>query len=290
MYRKGKSLMEFTPLGIKNRLAEKMWCVPIFRALVISALLHLLLFTVVTVVVEPAGKLNFYPTVSFLGSILNRESVSLVKETPHHFRINPALSSEVSSYSRKSGIKPARVKIAVFKIKRHSWDKKLPAKYLRRNAAQTPLNYFQRSLLVPVRVMRLGDVFTKKHNSPKLSAQANAIYFPKRSRKLTLIHLRAKKRTKSATNISWNSPYPRDILYKPPLPEYHLWMDEAEGDFKVEFEFLVSPQGRVIAVKKLTSSGLPGIDTQAMRYLKKWQFAPSPKEQWGRIRLNFELR
>ncbi len=299
----------FTPLEIKNRLMgyynalkskrrpysnikASLWSpkgdlslTGLTKALAISALLHLLLFTMVSVIVEPTLKLTHSPSVSFLGSILNRESVSPVKETHHRFRIKPArvnpatppflLYRETAKQERAGSY---RVKIAVFKIKRTSLDKKFPINPVRTPPFPTAKQYYK--------VRKSGangvkpeTIFHKPKQQPKYSG-----------RKIAFVYLRARKQSKGVANIFWNPPYQRDILHQPPLPEYHLWTDRTESDFHLEFEFLVSPQGRVIAVKKLTSSGLPEIDAQAMRYLKKWQFVPSPREQWGRIRLNFKLR
>lgn len=317
-------------------------------ALAASSLLHLLLFTAVTIIVEPTFESTLYPKVVFLGPILNQDTVSSVSLT-HKLSVPP----KVASYSFRR--KPVRIikRVSFFRFQRKlvgNERSKIPTlfssrivkgvniqtilsksgeqvKYPRRDSAQIFLNSFQRSL-IKLENMLIGD-----DNSPKLSAQANALYFPKRLKKVTFLRIRAKKRVsskpstfesleanekylhrrlrlseitykskslyfpkqskkefESAANIFWNSPYRRGVLYEPPLPEDHLQDGRARGDFNLEFDFLVSPQGRIVSVKKLTSSGFSEIDAQAIRYLKKWRFAPSSREQWGRIKLNFKLR
>ena len=212
----------------------------VIKALLISALAHLLLFAMVTVVVEPSTKLTFYPKVAFLGSILNRESVS-PRRLPS------------SSASRPKSARINIKEITLLKIKRVSSAKKFP--------------------------LRPELTSHKSRQQPEYSG-----------RKMVFVRLRAKKENRGTANISWKYPYQRDILYQPSLPEYHLWVDRTGGDFSLELEFLVSLQGRITTVKKLTSSGFSEIDAQAVRYLKKWQFVPSSAEQWGRIKLNFKLR
>ncbi|MDD5310342.1 MAG: energy transducer TonB [Candidatus Omnitrophica bacterium] len=93
----------------------------------------------------------------------------------------------------------------------------------------------------------------------------------------------------------------REVIYKPELPTNLRWdeslgvdLDRLGNKFSVKLKFLVSPEGRVGAVERLSSSGHPTVDIIAMRYLKEWQFAPlkaaGPKEeQWGTVRLNFSL-
>lgn len=234
-------------LKATERLMEYRREFSVSKALLISALAHLLLFAMVTVVVEPLVKSTFYPRVAFLGSILSRESVS-----PERLPSKEGEWVEGASYALWP--KSARIKeIALFKIKRASPAKKFP--------------------------MRPELTSRKSRRQPEYSG-----------REVGFFRLRARKENRGTANISWGYPYQRDILYQPSLPEYHLWVDRTGGNFSLELEFLVSPQGRIARVKKLTSSGFSEIDAQVVRYLKKWQFVPSPAEQWGRVKLNFKLR
>lgn len=93
----------------------------------------------------------------------------------------------------------------------------------------------------------------------------------------------------------------REVIYKPELPAYLRWdeslgvdLDRLGNAFSVGLRFLVSPEGKVESVERLSSSGHPTVDIIAMRYLKEWQFAPlkaggSKEEQWGSVKLNFSL-
>jgi len=93
----------------------------------------------------------------------------------------------------------------------------------------------------------------------------------------------------------------RDVMYKPELPTRLRWdeslgvdLDRLGNKFSVKLKFLVSPEGKVGSVERVSSSGHPTVDIIAMRYLKEWQFAPlkaagSREEQWGTVILNFSL-
>ncbi len=93
----------------------------------------------------------------------------------------------------------------------------------------------------------------------------------------------------------------REVMYKPELPASLRWdeslgvdFDRLGNIFSVALKFLVSPEGKVESVERLSSSGHPTVDIIAIRYLKEWQFAPlksgNPKEkQWGIVKLDFSL-
>lgn len=93
----------------------------------------------------------------------------------------------------------------------------------------------------------------------------------------------------------------REVIYKPALPEYLKWdeglgvdLDRLGNRFSIELKFLVSPEGKVISVERISSSGHPTVDLVGMRYLKGWQFAPlkderAKGEQWGTVKLSFSL-
>lgn len=89
----------------------------------------------------------------------------------------------------------------------------------------------------------------------------------------------------------------REVIYKPELPAYLRWdeglgvdLDRLGNIFSIELKFLVSPEGKVESIERLSSSGHPTVDLVGMRYLKGWQFAPlKAGEQWGTVKLNFSL-
>lgn len=287
------------------------------KALVISTLLHLLLFIMVSVVVAPSLKLTFYPTVSFLGSILNQDSVFPTALANKKLRSSrQSLGANVRTHSlpqraqvrgssgwneipnheleAKAGEAPPSFqrepvyikKTVFFKVRRISFNKKfqIEPEAIFNKSRQQP-KYLGRNRALPepsaFRIIdEAGRYAYKKVQPSRIVCTSDVIQFTGRLKK---------QPPKDMVDIFWSSPYPRDIIYKPPLPKDRLWTDGTKGDFHLEFEFLISPQGKITVLKKLTSSGVSEVDARAVRYLKKWQFAPSPREQWGRIRLNFEF-
>ena len=83
----------------------------------------------------------------------------------------------------------------------------------------------------------------------------------------------------------------REVLYKPIRPKLPAWII-ARSPFKMELEFIVSPQGEVKKIVPVVSSGDAEIDLLGIRYLRNWRFVPllqaSSKEQNGRIKLIFD--
>jgi len=86
----------------------------------------------------------------------------------------------------------------------------------------------------------------------------------------------------------------REILSKPPLPEYPKWAEEMGMDFDIELKFSVSPLGEVKNTQVVVSSGYPEVDLLGTTYLKRWNFLPLQagprKEEWGVIKLHFRLK
>ena len=71
----------------------------------------------------------------------------------------------------------------------------------------------------------------------------------------------------------------RQILFKPPTPvvnrAFQVGKVPSKGEkFQIKLRFLVSPDGKVVFIEKVKSCGYPDIDLVAIRYMKKWQFAP----------------
>ena len=86
----------------------------------------------------------------------------------------------------------------------------------------------------------------------------------------------------------------RRVMYKPALPAYPKWAEEAGLVFDLTLKFSVNQVGEVMLVETLVSSGYPQIDATGMRYLKNWLFNPlSPGyktiTQWGKINIKFRL-
>lgn len=83
----------------------------------------------------------------------------------------------------------------------------------------------------------------------------------------------------------------RTLYYFPALPELPKWVDPKEVRSNLELRFWVSPEGKVISVDKMTSSGDPTVDLIGMRYLRRWQFNPkrTAGEEWGTVTLRFTV-
>ncbi len=90
----------------------------------------------------------------------------------------------------------------------------------------------------------------------------------------------------------------RQILFKPSTPvvnrAFQIGKAPSKGEkFQIKLKFLVSPEGKVVFIEKMKSCGYPDIDLIAIRYMKKWQFAPlapdRPKKNQEGIML-FELK
>jgi len=86
----------------------------------------------------------------------------------------------------------------------------------------------------------------------------------------------------------------RKLLYKPELPVKHILPTEFESDSSVTVKFKISRHGFVEGPECITSSGSSEIDQMALRYIRKWQFAPvedvSEPAQEGMVRVVFDVR
>lgn len=83
----------------------------------------------------------------------------------------------------------------------------------------------------------------------------------------------------------------RILYYRPSLPKLPRWIDPPKGTTHLKLRFWVSPQGKVVHVERMTSSGDPTLDTIGIRYLRRWQFNPKriQEEEWGMVTLRFPL-
>jgi len=84
----------------------------------------------------------------------------------------------------------------------------------------------------------------------------------------------------------------RQILFRPPFPEYPEWQHyQLKGNYAV-FEVCVLGDGLAGQVINVKTCGNPEIDAVLARYLRKWRFAPSSeqKEQWQRIKLTLDVK
>lgn len=92
----------------------------------------------------------------------------------------------------------------------------------------------------------------------------------------------------------------RRVLFKPTVPVinrvFRTGKVPSKGEkFQVQLKFLVSPVGDVVFIEKMKSCGYPDIDLEAIRYMKKWQFAPleasrAKRDQEGIMLLELEAQ
>ena len=81
----------------------------------------------------------------------------------------------------------------------------------------------------------------------------------------------------------------RMIIYKPDLDKVTVLPSDFNSDYSATIKFKISSEGFVKYTECIISSGFPEIDRAATRYVRKWQFVPSPEDdQEGIIRVSFK--
>ena len=81
----------------------------------------------------------------------------------------------------------------------------------------------------------------------------------------------------------------RLIIYKPDLNKVTILPSDFNSDFNANIKFKISREGFVKYAECVTSSGFPEIDHAEIRYVRKWQFVPNPKDdQEGVVRVSFK--
>ena len=81
----------------------------------------------------------------------------------------------------------------------------------------------------------------------------------------------------------------RVIVYKPDMEKVVMLPSDFSSDFSSTVKFMISRDGFVKYAECVISSGFPEIDREAVRYIRKWQFAPEAEDnQEGVIRVSFE--
>ncbi|MBU1148006.1 MAG: energy transducer TonB [Candidatus Omnitrophica bacterium] len=76
----------------------------------------------------------------------------------------------------------------------------------------------------------------------------------------------------------------RLLLYKPDLPKLPFLLS---GFYEAVIRFIVSKDGIVKYPECIVSSGSSEIDQLAIRYIRRWQFAPHDQDQEGVVRVKF---
>ena len=81
----------------------------------------------------------------------------------------------------------------------------------------------------------------------------------------------------------------RMVIYKPDLDKVTVFPSDFNSDYSANIKFKISREGFVKYAECVTSSGFPEIDQAATRYIRKWQFVPSPEDnQEGIVRVSFK--
>ena len=84
----------------------------------------------------------------------------------------------------------------------------------------------------------------------------------------------------------------RMVLYRPDLPRLSIIPSGFSSDYSVSIRFRISKHGFVENPECFISSGSSVIDQIAIRYIRRWQFAPqdesSKRPQEGMVRVNLE--
>ncbi|MFH1594330.1 MAG: energy transducer TonB [Candidatus Omnitrophota bacterium] len=78
----------------------------------------------------------------------------------------------------------------------------------------------------------------------------------------------------------------REIIFKPDGPTVPRGLYSDVDTYTVRLKFFISNNGIVYDVEPVVSSGSPGIDLEALRFLKRWRFSPDnlenkDKSAWG---------
>jgi len=76
----------------------------------------------------------------------------------------------------------------------------------------------------------------------------------------------------------------RTLLYKPDLPKLPFLLS---GLYEATLRFIVSKDGIVRDPECIASSGSSEIDQLAIRYIRRWQFAPHDQNQEGIVKIKF---
>ena len=80
----------------------------------------------------------------------------------------------------------------------------------------------------------------------------------------------------------------RIITYKPDLDKITVLPSDFSSDFNSSVKFRISKDGFVKYAECVISSGVPEIDLAAIRYVRRWQFAPNTEDdQEGIVRVSF---
>lgn len=66
----------------------------------------------------------------------------------------------------------------------------------------------------------------------------------------------------------------REIIFKPPLPQYPEWRQQEEKGAFAIFKIYISADGLVEHSICMQGSGNPEIDAALARYIRRWRFAP----------------
>lgn len=210
------------------------------RAFIISFLWHLFCFFAVTIIIVPVGiKPQGSSEVSFIGSILDEHSFY------REFR-NLHLRSDSSSPALNKFLFPDNEKIASRRLERYSDAEH----FLKVKPYKVSIDeILEVEKILPAGISK-GPLLKSADRDFEIEGEARE----------------------------------RTVLLKPPFPVYQSLLSKTQEDIigeycKVRLKIVITPEGRVKSVEKLASSGSPEIDLMAIRYVKKWSFAPLKPDQ-----------
>lgn len=209
----------------------------------ISLLWHLFWMCIVFVVIVPKG-MDFvkFPTVSFLGPVLEQDSVTVQEQ-----------NSDINRFSTffKKDFEPLDIpKVEV----------DIPEKFQPDDVEKID--------------MPINELFADAKLEAKPEILEESIEYDFK------------------TPVEAGPLQQRRILEKGSLPNYNKWAVKEARGFNIRFKLWVSPQGKVVKIERLTSSGVPQVDVLGISYLQQWRFEDiSPffdQAQWGVVELDFK--
>lgn len=106
------------------------------------------------------------------------------------------------------------------------------------------------------------------------------------------IDVSKKSATLLASSVSREMSLQREVIFRPPIPQYPEWADSQEfmGGCVI-FRIYISSQGLVQVATNIQGSGNPEIDASLARYVRKLRFAPvaGQKGAWQTVKLSLDL-
>jgi len=227
------------------------------KALLLSFLWHIFCFFAVIIVISPVTtRAERFSKINFIGAILDKDSFSYYKQKGNFAHYYKR--DIIGKLKREEGI------VIPSSEQRLKYAKRLGA-YINKPYSGSITEVIKEKKELPQRPPLLMEELGLMYSSKIKSEVAN-----------------------------------RQILFKPSVPIVHRTFQAgkvpSKGEsFEIKLRFLVSPKGKVVFIEKMKSCGYSDIDLIAIRYIKKWQFAPlgpdkPSKNQEGIMVLKLEVQ